>query len=115
MYVCDFSSINQDGMGKQCINSAGVCAGLVWRKARLSLGAPPMPSYQLAEAAAGEDEEGTRLPTCRSATGTPRVCGGSPRQGHTALLSWALSRSFPMWAREVKLSAREGSGSSLQE
>lgn len=42
--VCDFAGmlerINQDRMGKQGINSEGVCMGLVWRKARLSLGGP---------------------------------------------------------------------------
>lgn len=42
--VCDICGmlerINQDGMGKRCVNSGGVCVGPARRKARLSLGGP---------------------------------------------------------------------------
>jgi len=40
--VCGFCGvlerIKRDGTGSQGMNSEGVCVGLVWRKARLSLG-----------------------------------------------------------------------------
>lgn len=98
--VCDFSGmlerINQEGRGKPGVNSEGACAGLAWRKARLSLGGPPHPHTS-------EDEEGTRSPTCCSAAGTPR-------QGHAVSLARVLPRGIAMPSHKGKLSTWERSG-----
>lgn len=67
--ACDFSGtlemINQEGMGKQCINSEGVCLGLLWGNARLVLGGPCRPRCRV-----GRAQQGT----------VPGLCSGHLQQ-----------------------------------
>lgn len=78
--VCDFSSmpegINQGRMGKQGINPEGVCAG--WHGGRQgSAWAAPGAFIPLAEAAAGEDEEGSMCAEVSLTQGTEHCSVGS--------------------------------------
>lgn len=84
--VCDISGmlerINQDGMGKRCVNSGGVCMGLVWKKARLSLGSPGHLRTSWLRL----------LPArMRRVGGYLCACGGSSRRGRVALRGQVLA------------------------